>query len=65
MTDSLPEPQDPEVPGPDFQEQQEPAADDDTELEDWLPSEVPLEANEADVLEHSRTVPLDEEYPRG
>jgi hypothetical protein len=65
MTDSLPEPQDPEVPRPDFQEQQEPATDDDTELEDRLPSEVPLEANEADVLEHSRTVPLDEEYPHG
>jgi len=65
MTDSLPEPTDLEVPAPDFQEQQEPAVDDEAELDAELPSAVPLEANEADVLENSRTVPVDEEYPHG
>lgn len=53
-----------DVPEADLVEQMTPAEGDD-EREDSDRIEPPLEVNEADAAEQRRSVPVDEDYPRG
>lgn len=53
-----------DVPEADLVEQLTPAESDD-EHEESPPPPTPLEVNPADAAEQRRSVPLDEDYPRG
>jgi hypothetical protein len=55
-------PRDEETPEEDAIEQHQPAfPDDDDDLDD-VPATMPDDASEADVLDQSRVVPIDDEY---
>lgn len=63
MSNSVPEPLDPDAPEADILEQRR-AASWDEDDGDVVRPEAPTEANEADVLEQGLDVENDEEYPR-
>ncbi len=52
-----------ETPIYDRLEQLTPVVDDDREIAVIPEGSLPMEADEADVVEQSRSVPLDEDYP--
>jgi hypothetical protein len=63
MSDSVPEPLDPDAPEADILEQRRAASWGDEEDVPRAPTS-PMEANEADVAEQELDVEDDEEYPR-
>ncbi|MFZ2528981.1 MAG: hypothetical protein WAX14_15225 [Rhodococcus sp. (in: high G+C Gram-positive bacteria)] len=64
MTESAETSEFTELPEADRIEQAAAVFDDDAD-DDALPVQVPLEVDAGDALEQSRTVPEDEDYPRG